>query len=243
MHRHILIFMTLVGLVAAGGCSTSYKATPLPFKAPSSYANAVTVRGAQVAAKAYSDADEAKEAFGFDIRNAGLMPVQVVFDNPTAYALEIVGQQSFLEDATGNFWPILDRNIAYERATKYAQTKQIFKEGAYQGLLGAAAGSLIGAAIGIVSGENVAAAAGKGAAVGAAGGGILGGVKGAQSDDARRAIMDDLRGKSLQNSPIEPRSLAHGFLFFPGEAKSAKRLRIQLMEKDTGKIHAVQFDL
>ncbi len=243
MHRSIVIFSIMVGFALATGCSTSYKATPLSFKAPSSYANVVTVRGVQVAAKAFADADEAKEAFGFDIRKAGLMPVQVVFDNPSPYSLEIVGRQTFLEDEKGNFWPLLDRKTAYERATKYAQTKQIFKEGAYQGFLGAAAGSLIGAAIGIVSGENVATSIGKGAAVGAAAGGTLGGIKGYQSDDARRAIIDDLRKKSLQNSPIEPQTLSHGFLFFPGEAKSAKRLRLRLLEKDTGKTHVILFDL
>jgi hypothetical protein len=30
----------------------------------------------------------------------------------------------------GNLWPILGKNFAYERATKYARTKKIFKEGA-----------------------------------------------------------------------------------------------------------------
>ena len=76
--------------------------------------------------------------------------------------------QTFLEDADGNLWPILNREIAYERATKFSQTKQIFKEGAYGGFLGATAGAVIGAAVGIVTGENVGEAAGKGAAAGAA---------------------------------------------------------------------------
>jgi hypothetical protein len=243
MKRLVPVSVLLALLLAAGGCSTAYEAKPLPFKVPSAYPNAQQVAGATIAAEAFADSKKAEDAFGFDVRGAGFLPVEVVFDNQGPHPLEINGAQTFLEDAKGNLWPVLDRNTAYERATKYSQTKEIFKEGAYHGFLGAAAGALIGAAVGIVSGENVAVAAGKGAAVGAAAGGTLGGAKGYFSEDARHAITDDLRQKSLQNKPVEPRNLAYGFLFFPGEAPSAKELRLQLRETDTGAVHVVTFAL
>lgn len=236
MRKYFATVLAVMAMIFFQGCATSYKATPLPFKSPASYPNAVEVGEATVGAEAFSDPAKAKEAFGFDIRGAGMLPVQVVFDNRGPHSLEINGQQTLLEDEKGNLWPILSTKIAYERATKYAETKNIFKEGAYTGFLGAAAGTLIGAAIGIVSGDNVAVTAGKGAAVGAAAGATVGGVKGLNSDDARRSITSDLQEKSLQNKPVEPKSLAHGILFFPGEAKSAKTLRLQIIEKDTGKV-------
>ena len=245
MKKHIFlsfIFIILVLLVA--GCSTSYKATPLPFKAPSAYGNLAVVAQAQVGAKAYADPEEAKSAFGFDIRGAGMLPVQVVFDNLGPHFLEIDGTQTFLEDETGNLWPILSTKIAYDRATKYAQTKKIFKEGAYSGFLGAAAGSIIGAAVGIASGDNIGELMGKGAAVGAAAGATIGGTQGyASSNAARREIVTDLKEKSLQNKAISPKSMAHGIIFFPGEAKSAKNLRLKITETDTGKIHVITFDV
>ena len=74
------------------------------------------------------------------------------------------GETVFLEDDTGNLWPILNRDMAYDRATRYVQTNEVFKEGAYHGLLGAAAGSVIGAAVGIVTGEDMGRSIGKGAA-------------------------------------------------------------------------------
>ncbi|MBN1930231.1 MAG: hypothetical protein JW786_01300 [Desulfobacterales bacterium] len=239
MKKQLFLILVIMVVGIFIGCSTSYKVKPLPFKTPAAFNNVVTIDGAQMGSKAFDNPSEAKEAFGFDIRGAGMLPVQVVFDNQGRHALEINGQQTFLEDKKGNLWPILSRDIAYERATKYAQSKQIVTEGAYKGFWGAAAGSIIGAAIGIVAGENVAAAAGKGAAIGAAAGATIGGAEGYTSDDARRTIVKDLREKSLQNMAIEPKSLAHGFLFFPGEAESALRLRIQIMEKDTGKIHVM----
>ncbi len=243
MKKYISILFVFFSFVILGSCSTSYKAKPLSFKIPSSYNNVVNIEGTEIAAKAFADSTEAKEAFGFDIIGAGMLPVQVVFDNQGDHLLEINGQQTFLEDNNGNLWPILSGKVAYERAAKYSQTKNIAKEGAYKGLLGAAAGSIIGAAIGIVSGSNVAEAMGKGAAVGAAAGATIGGANGYQSDDARREITNDLYEKSLQNKMVEPKTLAYGILFFPGEAGSAKQLRLQLLEKDTGKIHVLNFML
>jgi hypothetical protein len=239
--KKILFLLGVVSLAA--GCGTAYKAKPLPFRAPSSYANSLEVGGATLAAQAYADREKAEEAFGFDIRGAGMLPVQVIFDNPGPHALKIVPEQTFLEDESGNLWPILEEQFAYDRATKYAQTQQIFKEGAYAGFLGATAGAIIGAAIGIVAGEGVGSALGKGAALGAAAGATLGGAKGFASDDARREIISDLNKKSLDNKAVKPGSLAFGFIFFPGEASSAKKLRLRLKEIDTGKEYQIQFPL
>ena len=236
----ILIVSTLV--IFGTACSTAYKAKPLPFRAPGSYANAVEVAGAVVAAEAFADPKKAQEAFGFNIRAAGFLPVEVAFDNLGSHPLKIVAEQTFLEDAMGNLWPILADKFAYDRATKYAQTKQIFEEGAYSGFLGATAGAIIGAAIGIVSGQGVGTAAGRGAALGAAAGATIGGVKGYTEDEARRAIVNDLHQKSLGNKSIS-KGLSFGFLFFPGEARSAKHLRLQLMEADTGRLHVLKFAL
>lgn len=221
-------------------CSTSYKANPLPLQTPAAYPNKVEIAGCQIGAKAFVDSKTAKEAFGFDVLGAGMLPVQLVFDNQGTHSLEIIGHQTFLEDPKGNLWPILSSKIAYERATKYAETKKIFKEGAYGGFLGAAAGSLIGAAVGIVTGSNVAEAAGKGAAVGGAAGATLGGAKGYGSKDARRDIISDLNEKSLENKPVAPNNLAYGFLFFPAEAGAAKQLRLQIRETETGTTHVLK---
>jgi hypothetical protein len=237
----ILIAILLLALIFAG-CATGYQIKPLPLKPPSAFPNMVNIEGSQIAARAFADPKETEEAFGFDILGAGMLPVEVVFDNQGTHPLEIVAHQTFLEDAKGNLWPILSDKIAYERATKYAETKKIFKEGAYSGFLGAAAGTIIGGAIGIVSGSNVGEAAGKGAALGAAAGATLGGAKAYASDDARREIISDLREKSLQNKPVEPKDLAYGFLFFPGEAKTAKSLRLQIRETDTGKVHVLNMN-
>ncbi len=240
MKQKVFVMLLFLGILLVG-CSTAYKVKPMAFKMPSEYNNVTVIGNAHVAAKAFTDKAEAQEAFGFDILGAGMIPVQVIFDNQGLYSLEINGSQTFLEDQAGNLWPILNSRIAYERAAKYSQSKGMVQEGVFHGFWGAAAGGIIGAAIGIISGENIGSAVGKGAAVGAAAGATIGSAKGYDDTDARREIINDLREKSLQNVPVEPHSIASGFLFFPGEAVSARQLRLQLKEKETEKIHVLNF--
>jgi len=130
------ISAAMLSAALLAGCATSYKAQPLPFKLPSQYPNATQVEGATVGAEAYIDPDKAGQAFGFDVRGAGLLPVQVVFDHRGTVPLMINPAQTFLVDDEGNLWPVLQDRFAYERVTKYAQTKHIFSEGAYSGFLG-----------------------------------------------------------------------------------------------------------
>ena len=229
----------IVALAAAAvlSCATAYQSKPLPFKQPEAYANATTVAGIRIGAQAYDDPRTAADTFGFDVIGAGMLPVMVVIDNQGGQAVQIQAEQSFLEDATGNLWPVLSRKAAQERATQFSKTREVFKEGAYAGFLGAAAGGLVGAAIGIVSGDNVAAAAGKGAAVGAAAGAVLGGAKGYGQDQDGKDVQADMRARSIENMAIAPGTLAHGLLFFPAEAGQARQLRLQIRSGNVYTVH------
>jgi len=223
-------------LVALAAC-TFYESREVAFRPPDQIANAQQVGGARLAAEQYADKQAAKEAFGFDIRGAGLLPVQVVIDNQGPERFEVVPDQTFLVDASGGYWNLLDRKTAYERVEASSEYGSIVKGGAKSGMWGAAAGALAGAAIGILSGNNVGEAAGKGAAVGAAGGAIYGAAKEGSSDDAGRQIARDLANKDLENRIIEPGNLNRGFLFFPGEAPSAGQLRLQLRDVRSGQTY------
>ncbi len=233
----------VIALLFLAACATTYKEKPLPFRLPESYANAQEFGGAVIGARAYADAKEARENFGFDVIEAGMLPVQIVIDNKGVHPVGINGTQTFLEDRDKNLWPVLSQNLAYERATKYAQTKETFTGAAQSGFFGAAAGAAVGAAIGILTGKDIANTIGKGAAIGALGGGLAGGAQAYQEGDARRAIVDDLQKKSLQSRSVAAGTLGYGFIFFPAEAKTAKSLRVQVIEKDTGKTQVLTFGL
>jgi hypothetical protein len=229
-------------LLAVVSC-TPYKSREVSFRHPSAYANMQMVAGAQVAAEAYAIPEKANQAFGFDIRSAGLLPVQVVIDNTGSHDLRVVPDQTFLVDDKGNMWNLLDRGTAYQRVAKSSEFATIAKGAGKSSLLAGAGGAVLGAAIGILSGRNVGEAIGKGAAVGAAGGAVIGGTQAAGSEEPGRQISRDLANKELENRDIEPGILGRGFLFFPGEAPSAGMLRLQLKETGTGQIHTILLSL
>jgi len=211
------------------GCSP-YTQQVVPFRMPAAYPNLVKVAGLEIGARAYPEPNEAQGVFGFDIRGAGLLPVQVVIDNKGNYPLEINPGQTFLVDQQNNFWPVLDKRLAYDRVAKSAQPAAIGSSAVSSGLLAGAAGALIGAAIGIVTGQNVGNYALSGAAIGAATGATVGGAQAIGDHPVYREIADDLRSKSLENRPVQPQELVNGFIFFPGEASSVKELRLQFRE-------------
>ncbi len=142
-------------------------------------------------------------------------------------------------DIENNLWPIIDTNLAYDRIEKKTELGKIAPEGGKAGLLAGTAGAVIGAAIGIVSGHNVGDAAMKGAAVGAAAGLVGGGAKGLTDEDVQAQIKEDLQTRTLENRTVKPEEIAHGFIFFPGESKKAKELRLQIKEADTGRLYSL----
>lgn len=220
-------------VVMASGCA-SYERKVTPFRMPSAYPNATEVSGVAIAAHSLHNQSEARDAFGFDIIEAGVLPIQVVFDNKGRGSLSVVTNQTFLIDTENNLWPIIDSGLAYERISKKTELGRVAPEAVKSGALIGAAGAVIGAAIGIVSGRSVADAAVKGAAVGTALGLTKGGAEGLSDSGVRANIREDLRQRGLQNRAIKPGDISFGFIFFPGEAKQPKELRLRLYEEKTG---------
>ena len=231
-----MLRIAVLSVVWLAACTT-YERQVVPFKMPAAYPNATTVADATIAAKAYDASEEASAAFGFDIRGAGILPVQVIFDNTGNHPLEILADKTLLVDGENNLWPILDERMAYDRLAKKTELGRVAPEAVKGGLLAGAAGAVIGAAIGIVTGQNVASAAGKGAAVGAAAGITMGGVKGMSDSEVQYQIRDDLQRQTLEKRAVAPHEVAHGFIFFPGEAKGAKELRISIRATDTRQVY------
>ena len=65
MTQRVQLILSIVMLITALGCTTAYKAQPLPFKAPAAYGNMVETNGIQVGAQAFTDTQTAQKAFGF----------------------------------------------------------------------------------------------------------------------------------------------------------------------------------
>jgi hypothetical protein len=241
MTRRYFSLLLIITLLAPG--CTGYKSQYVSFRPPEAYPNKLIVDGISIGGEGYSDRDVGKEAFGFDIIEVGLLPVQLVFDNRSNNTLSIVTNQTFLVDAKGGYWQVVPNQIAVDRIEKSTQFAALGKGAGTGAVVGAVGGAILGAAIGIVSGRNVGGSLGKGAALGAAGGAIVGTAKESSSTDRQASIVSDIRNKGLEGKMIPKEHLANGFIFFPAEAKTAKAIIIQFKEIETGKIIKVTLNL
>jgi hypothetical protein len=236
MNFRKIVAMIMLVAIQISGC-TGYKSQYVSFRPPEAYSNKQEVAGVMLGGEAYSERAEATDAFGFDIREAGLLPVQIVMSNQNGNTLQIVTDQTFLVDAKGNYWQVVSNHAAITRIEKSTQLAALGKGAGTGALIGAAGGAILGAALGIASGRNVGNVMGRGAALGAAGGAIIGSTNEASSGDRRMDILNDIRDKGLEGKTIPREYLANGFLFFPGEAQTAKALRLQFKELETGNVH------
>ena len=228
MTRRLSVLLSALALVCMGTGCARYERQVLPGREPSAYTNMREVGAVQVAARAWRDEEEAEEDFGFDILSADVLPVQVVVQNGSQSDVRIVAGQTFLVQSDGQMWPLLPLDVARERIEKSTGWGEVAPGAGRGALFGGAGGTLIGAAVGVVTGSNVARSAGRGLVVGAAGGAVVGGAHGLGDRNVGRAIAQDLRNASLENSPIRPGQLGHGVLFFPGEARGAGTLRLRV---------------
>jgi hypothetical protein len=232
------VYYFLIAVIALGLFScTTYKTQYAGFRHPGEYNNSVTVGGATIGAEAFAEQAAAKEAFGFDIKKAGLLPVQVVMDNKGVNVYKVVTGQTFLVDNNNRYWNLIPNHSAVERVSKATEAGAILGGAGKGAGWGAASGAVLGAAFGILTGENVAKSAGKGAAAGAAGGAVYGGAQSGTDSGRKRTIADDIRTKGIEGKVIPQQSLVNGFLFFPAEAQSARELRVQIVSEKSGDIY------
>lgn len=233
------IICSLIIVSQLAGCAT-YQNKAVSFRPPRAYQNYQDISGLQVGGEAFADKRRAEETFGFDIYGAGILPVQVVLDNGSNQSIEIVSGQTFLLNESSAYWKILSNKEAVERVRKATEGGAIASGAGKGAAYGAAVGALLGLAIGIVSGRGVGEAVVKGGAVGGAGGAVIGGVSKADEERGRGyAIADDLLEKGIDGKIIPAGSLANGFIFFPGEAATAREIRLQVRFRGTGQLETL----
>ena len=235
--KKIICMLLIAAHISA--CAT-YENRAVSFRPPQDYINYKDASGLQVGAEAFADEKLAGETFGFNIRAAGVLPVQVVMDNRSGQEVEIVSGQTFLVDASNGYWKILSNKEAVDRIEKATQAGTIGSGAGKGAAYGAAAGALLGLAIGIVSGRHVGSAVVKGGVLGGAGGAVIGGAsKAGDERSLEYKIADDMREKGIEGKVIPVESLADGFIFFPGEAATAKELRLQVRFRASGKVQTL----
>ncbi|KAA0889718.1 glycine zipper family protein [Oryzomonas rubra] len=239
MKKIILLLMMAAHLSA---CAT-YESRSVSFRPPQDYVNYQDVAGIRVGAEAFADKQQAEDAFGFNIRDAGLLPVQVVIDNKSGQGVEVVSGQTFLIDSSNRYWKLLSNREAVERVDKATQAGSITSGAGKGAAWGAATGALLGLAIGIVSGHDAGSALVKGGVLGGVGGAVIGGASKGDDREREYKIADDVREKGMEGKIMSAEALASGFIFFPGEAESVRELRLQVRFRESGTVRTLNLRL
>jgi hypothetical protein len=224
--KKIISLLIIAMLLSA--CATA-KSRSVSFRPPQDFVNYNNISGLKVGAEVFDDTKLAEEAFGFDIRAAGLLPVQVVMNNRSGQVVEVVADQTFLIDDNNRYWKVLSNREVAERFQKAADGGAITGGIAKNAVPGASAGALLGMTFGVVSRGDAGSAIVKGGTSGGAGDAAAGGV-GKAGDDRQREIKiaDDLWNKGIDGKVLLEETLASGMVYFPGEVTFAKELRLQV---------------
>jgi hypothetical protein len=208
-------------------CGHHYEFKAVPIRPMSAYPGKATLGDLSVGAAAIYDSAELTRLFGFDLKDAGVIPVQLLVANAGKSDV-VVLEGSTLQDEAGNLWEVLPSGIVYQRLNDYTSGSLSGEKGAKRTLLWGLAGAIVGAAAGIASGTNVGEAAGTGAAVGAAAGAATSVLGMGTTQDSSEAINRDFSGRDLEHATVSPGVDANGFLYFPAESKRPTCLNLKV---------------
>jgi hypothetical protein len=174
------------------------------------------------------DSRQLSQLFGFDLKKAGVIPVQVKIRN-TGNSDITVRSGSTMTDEHGQTWEVLPSSAVFQRIDDYTSGSLSMEEGAKRTLMWGLAGAVVGAAVGVAGGTDVGTAVGKGAAVGA-GAGAASAMVGLGKKDTSEDVERDFSERSLESRIIEPGQEVTGYLYFPSESALPKNLRLNLSQ-------------
>ncbi|MDR1545236.1 MAG: hypothetical protein LBU12_00665 [Deltaproteobacteria bacterium] len=220
----LCLLASLAVVVAA--CAPRYEFKPVPVRPMEGYPSRVDRPEARFGALAFYDSKELVKVFGFDLRSAGVVPVQLMIENLLADAPLLLMAAHLLDDQ-GQLWEVLPSDVVYQRINEHTSGGLAGHQGVRRTLLWGLAGAVAGAAVGVVAGSNVGEAAGKGAAVGGALGATTAIVGSELSSDNADEIQRDFSSRSLDHAAVSPGQTTYGLLYFPAEASRPVKLTIR----------------
>ncbi len=232
----LLKFGILILILFFFATCSRYNYTVTPFKLPEAAKNKVIFfNNIYVSAKIIKDSKKV----GFDIKGAKVLPVMLGIDNKGDKPATILPSQCFIIDYNNNAWPILKTEQLAERVKNKVIVGQTVSGAKNPAILGALLGAVGGFAVAIATDKSVGESVGKGAAIGAAAGAVYGAAE--KYPQVKNKISEDLENKSIDLKTILPNQLSYGFLYFPGEIKSIKELRIALQVGNKIEVKTIHF--
>lgn len=220
-------------------CASPLKTDTVSFGLPSAYKNHKEVEGLQIAIIPVDSPQKLDEIFGTDLKEAKVLPFQLIVENTGNNEFEINSQQIF--GITSN----QQLTVAYSlnKTAEHVRKSSIGTTAATHAIAGALAGAAVGAAIGAAAG-NAADDTSGGAGAGAAIGGAVGGTAGASaglSDSITLKFKKELAALEFGDRVIFPGDIQQGFIYL--KWKPYQTIRIKLFNITDNKIHEIKFNV
>lgn len=210
--------------ILVSSCAAPLKTSTVSFKTPSSYPNYHELDGLHIAINPLVDKKDCESVFGTDLREAEILPVQIIVHNTGRKEYEIDDQQVFGVEPNGVFTQSYSIVAGAEKVRASSIGTTVATGATVGALLGAAMGASLGAAAGSATGD-----AGAGAAAGAALGGATGAVAGTgagMSDVFTLRFKRELAQVAFGDRAIYPGDIHQGFVYLPWKHYSHIRLKV-----------------
>lgn len=203
------------------GCAAPLKTDTVSFKLPSSYPNYKNLDGLHVAVVPVSSLEQTEKIFGTDLKEANILPLQLVVKNNSVKEFEINHQQIF------GITPNDELTVAYNlsKTAEHVRSSSIGTTAATGAVAGALAGAAIGAGLGAAISDNSGSGAATGAAIGGAAGGTSGAASG-MSDSITSRFKRELANLSFGDRVIFQGDIQQGFIYFKWQNYNQIRLNV-----------------
>jgi hypothetical protein len=206
-------------------CAAQHEYRAQPVRPIDAYYNHLAIDGAIVAAEALYDDKTLEERFGYNLKKAGVIPVNLLAENDGEDTLVLLPGPR-MTDAKGQIWELLPQDVVVRRIGDYTSGVTA-KQGLARTAKGALVGAILGAAVGVATGTNVGEAVGKGAAIGGAAG-VSTAVLGMGGEDSSADVASDYTTLAMRQSSVAPGESTHGLLYFPAEADRPVKLTMKV---------------
>jgi len=226
-------------LVFVFSCASPLKTDTVSFGLPSTQKNYQEIEGLQIAIIPVDSVKKLDEIFGTDLKDAEVLPLQLVVENKGNKEFEINNQQIF------GITQDQQLTVAYSlnKAAEHVRKSSIGTTAVTHAVAGAVAGAAVGAAIGAAAG-SAAGDTSSGAATGAAVGGAVGGTAGASaglSDSITIKFKKELANLEFGDRVVFPGDIQQGFVYL--KWKPYQTIRVKLFNITDNKIQQLKFNV
>lgn len=190
--------------------------------------------GVHIGAELAEDPKQIEEVFGADIRAAGVLPLQLIIENKGAQTIEIVAGQTCLIDDDNRYWRPLSTQAAAEKLDRAEPAAAVVQGKTVK--TAKVSDAVMEMAVAMISRHGAQAPVSKPEP-------SAGPAKPQGEKQGAVDKPDKKRDKGIDGRIMTTGSLMRGYLYFPGDIRLARELRIQIKSRDDGRLQTFTLKL